>query len=533
MPARLSDLLPFKATNRGLTPIVPLLWLAICMVALTGCASPNTPKEIVQMDKSTERQPYSNIVTKSTAETFIRQTTTEQKVDSTTQPKNNIKKTENGDLHINEKQFIDLTPYTIYEDRWGTSQNSEGEHIKKLGGEFSDCYTRLLITSKVRSDGRINLDNGQENATDPDTNEIDEYSYKPRWWITRALFGKEFSLNFSTKVIVGSLEETIPLVTIGHESNSGGEKWSRVLRHADHGHPLFLVKGSGNGAIPKITVTMHGSQSYASRGAASALQVVFAAVNAISPTLPLATTLSAQSSKDRANSLDTAISKLFGTDVKEEHTTTHDFRFWSAENGLPNGINVTLSIPYPNESWGSDDKSKTSKINKKQVGTWTITFDYPRPSIFSNWRICKKKDPDVRCMETKEMAQQKVLAEIDAAEVLSYDLLNDGKNLATIRAYLAQQEWFAQAQTKLVAANIKQAKTNNTVKNTANQMCRSIRNSITGLNLNGFDADIVVWAVLKGMPWPDNSPTYNEMNKAEDCSSVIKSIATARNQIKP
>jgi hypothetical protein len=46
--------------------------------------------------------------------------------------------------------------------------------------------------------------------------------------------------------------------------------------------------------------------------------------------------------------------------------------------------------------------------------------------------------------------------------------------------------------------------------------------------LSGFDADIVVWAVLKGMPMPDGSPTYSDMVKAEDCKAATDAIQTAR-----
>jgi hypothetical protein len=267
---------------------------------------------------------------------------------------------------------------------------------------------------------------------------------------------------------------------------------------------------------------MHGSLSYASRGAASALQVVFGVANAVSPGSTVATTLTSQASKDRATALDSAISKLFGTDVKEEHTTTPDFKLWNESDGQPNGINVTLNIPS-HESWSDSENKKDAEHEKNKIGVWTITFDYPRPSIFSDWRICGTTNDKVRCKTNKDEAQKQILSEIHASDVLNYNLLNDGQRSSTIRSYLAQQEWFVQAQTKLVAANSNQNATQTIakatlIKNAASQMCRNISNSITGLNLNGFDADIVVWAVLHGLPWPDNSPDYKEMENADDCN---------------
>lgn len=403
-----------------------------------------------------------------------------------------------GNNDENEK-YINLTPFTTYRDSWRSSDVS-----KQNGAILSDSYTRLMITSDIKADG---------NNDKPSNREIiDEYPYEPRWWITRAIWSKEFSINFSTKVLVNSLEETVPLVTIGHDSNSEGEKWTRVIHHTDQAHPLFLVKGNGNGTIPKITITMRGSQSFTSRGAAGALGVVYGVANAVSPTSSVATKLTTQSTKDRATALDSAISKLFGAAVLEEHTLSSDLRLWNEEGGQPKGINVALSIPYPDENW---DEKRT------KVGTWTITFDYPRPSIFSDWRICGSYNPKIRCADDKKTAKEKVLYEIDSGAILNFVLTGAGNNLSTIRSHLAQQEWFTQGQAKLVRANSLTSGRSNAVKSAANQMCRNIRSTVTGLDLSGFDADIVVWAVFKGMPMPEGTPEFTEISGAPDCRPAI------------
>jgi hypothetical protein len=56
----------------------------------------------------------------------------------------------------------------------------------------------------------------------------------------------------------------------------------------------------------------------------------------------------------------------------------------------------------------------------------------------------------------------------------------------------------------------------------ANNLCRRVRNEITSLGLNGFDADIVLWAVWTGMPLPDNKPDPTKMADCKHSFDLVK-----------
>lgn len=386
-------------------------------------------------------------------------------------------------------KLVNLTPLSTYDDEWN-------KHTP-AGASFSGAYTRLLIMSQLPANGE------GESATEV-------LRYKERWWLRRALFGKEFSINLTAKVIVGGFESTVPLATIGHQSNSDGEQWSRVIHHSKANFPLFLVKADGSASVPVIKLSVNGTKSYTSRGAAAAVQVALGVARGTGQVASVVTRLSEQSTKDRARVVDEAISKLFASGVTEEHWTDRDLRAWSVDsNNRPRGVLVTFSIPGDEQDWNSEPL---------KVGSWTITFDHPRPSIFSDWRICST-DTLPRCAKNRSDAEKNVHREINSGQVLNYSLVNDNQGLGTIRAFISQQDWYISAQAELANSNTASA--------TAASLCKRITNEITGLGLNGFDAAIVLWAVVNGMPLP-TLPKGFKFSEIDGCKNVIAAIDNDR-----
>ena len=382
---------------------------------------------------------------------------------------------------------IDVTPFSTYQDQWANNDPA--------GKWFADAYTKVTISSDILADKKAEPNSGDQPEALP---------YKKRSWILRALLGQEFSINLTAKVVVGTFESTFPLATLGHQSNSDGEQWSRIIHHSMSHSPLFLVKSDGSASVPIVKLSVNGTNSYSSRGAATALQTVLGVARATSQPASVVTRLSEQSTKERARAVDDAISKLFGSGITEEHWSDRDLRTWSLpKNNNPRGIRVVFRIPGDEENWNSE---------LFEVGAWTITFDYPRPSIFSDWYVCDT-DAFPRCAKTRKEAESKVHGEIDSNEVLNYVLVNGNQGLGTIRAYISQQDWYTSAQANLVNPAL--------AANTAASLCRRIRNEITGLGLNGFDAAIVVWAVTQGMPMPNGAPNFRNIG---DCEVSIGSI---------
>ena len=386
---------------------------------------------------------------------------------------------------------INVTPLSTYEDQWldGTPE----------GKSFSNAYTKVIVTSDLFADRRSSATSDNQPAVLP---------YKKRSWLSRALLGQEFSINLTAKVTVGAFEATFPLATMGHQSNSDGEQWNRVIHHSMSHSPLFLVKSDGSASVPIVRLSVNGTNSYASRGAAAAIQAALGVARATSEPATVITRLSEQSTKDQARAVDAAISKLFGSGIAEEHWTDRDLRAWRvSDKNQPHGVRVTFRIPKDEGDWES---------RLFEVGTWTITFDYPRPSIFSDWRICAT-DTIPRCVTSRENAEKEVHKEISPSQVLSYVLVDGNQGIGTIRAYLSQQDWYTSAHVEMVNPAM--------AKGTVSSLCRRIRNEITGLGLNGFDAAIVVWAVAKGMPLPSAAPDFRAI---EDCESSIGAVEKDR-----
>ncbi len=394
-----------------------------------------------------------------------------------------------GNRSSDLQKAINITPLSTFADEWQAKDAA--------GGDFSGAYTRLMIYSDIASSDANN------------SGKVEELPYKDRWLVTRALFGKEFSINLTAQVTVGVYEATIPLATIGHQSNSDGESWSRAIHHSKSNFPLFLVRNDGSASVPTIRIGVAGTKTFNSRGAAAAVQVALGVARATSASTAVVTRLSEQSTKDKARAVDDAISKLFSSGIAEDHWTDRDLRTWRVKDDRPLGAKVSFGIPTDEQSWNAQ---------AHEVGSWTITFDFPRPSIFSDWRICGANTKLPRCAASRAEAERKVHREIDPGEVLSYPILPSTDGLGTIRSIVSHQDWYAGAQAGLSSTDAKLAR------EAASGLCRRIRNEITGLGLNGFDAAIVTWAVIQGMPLPSTSA----FDTTPDCNKTLTTIASNR-----
>lgn len=73
-----------------------------------------------------------------------------------------------------------------------------------------------------------------------------------------------------------------------------------------------------------------------------------------------------------------------------------------------------------------------------------------------------------------------------AYEVLNYALIKDTQNVGSISGYIKQQDWYTSAQKWMNSDKVKDTD--------VAAFCTSMRQAIVALNLNSFDAGVVVWA---------------------------------------
>lgn len=470
----------------------------LIVVALSGCASiPHNPPEPKKMHLLIATAKFPN----NTAST---------------------KATSSKSTKTNKIFPLNLTPLTAFYD---------GDKNENSGTAYANNYTRLLIESDV-------------GAMSDRTNAI-PYDYESRSAISRYFWGEDLGINLSLKIVVGQYENTVSLLSLSRESDSNGEYWSRTIYHNAYAFPWFLVKKDGESSVPVFIATLRGTQTYKSRMAATALQISVSAIQNLSPASTLLTKLNAPSEKTRSNAIDGAISKLFSDGITEQHITERDLKYWHCHgNGggkttsqggsdktghCHGGVGVTLEIPqYESQDNWND--------NLHPVGTWIITFENPRPSIFydayiANANNCKtsseteaakdsKFSDNQLCFTDRKTALMAVHQHIDASSILSFRLFDPvsstAKDLGTIESYISQQPWFLTALT-----SFKNKIPND--KYIAENLCRRIDNAMISMGLNWDDAAMVIWALKTGGPIPSNmnDKAYDE---APTCAAATSPI---------
>lgn len=360
-------------------------------------------------------------------------------------------------------KMLNITPLTTLTDLDAT--------ISAKGSIFTNAYTRVLIFSTMADELRGSA-----------PSDVAILPYEPRNAFARYLVGEKYDVNLSVKMKIGAFEATSPLITLSHQSNSNGEQWSRSISQRLGNFPLFLVKGDGEASVPAFQIKVAGSKVYTGNMVGKSLDLLVAGLTEVAPDAGVLTSLTSGAAKNRSKAIDAAIGQLFSNGMSEEHVIHRDFLKWNQVGGVV----VGLQLP------ATESSSWATQLNR--VGSWTITFEAPRPSIFSDWKICPD-NPDVRCASTRADALAKVRKEVTARQVLKYSLLADNRELATMENLVTRNPWYVTAAGAYSGDAVKDAAV-------ADGVCTEIQNIVVTLGLNNDDADIVTWAFISGNQAP-------------------------------
>jgi hypothetical protein len=337
----------------------------------------------------------------------------------------------------------------------------------------SETYTRFTVTSY----------NGSGTSQG---GKVELYPYKMRSGVERLFVGTHHSASLSLTLVSGGFTATVPVLTITHDSTrSGGEVFSRVLRHEAMDFPMFLVRGSTTSDVASVTVDLKGDDSIASSAAGSALSAVVDATKLLGAPPALVTTLSANSTRQLATTIDNAINKLFSKSIEERQLLDHSIRAWQP-------IIVALRLPRHQGHWNrrkleaAPGSRWLDDLDYVPIGTWTVTFQTPRVSAFSAVEVdCGEATDDGGCKARLGAAVTAARTDVANryAEVLVFPLIRDG-SLGTITAYLRQQDWWTPGLKGL-----------DTKDGDVGQFCRQLKSSITDIGFNVLDASLVLAAV--------------------------------------
>ena len=381
---------------------------------------------------------------------------------------------------------LDVTPMTRYTDLDSTPSSIT----------FSGAYTRIVIRSEIFQKGGAGSTKGE--------GEVPTLGYQTRGWLQRYLDGKKYDINLTAKMHVGDYDETVPLATLSHYSDGNGETWIRDLTHGMSNFPWFLVKDGSAASVPRFSVELNGSKTTESGFAGNALGIALTAIKTVAPEAGIVTKLSSGAAKDKAKAIDGALGKLFSNQLTERHVSDRILSKWSPQGGL----NIKVQIPKEDGKWNGDLAS---------IGGWTLSFEAPRPSAFSDWQICAKEgQKNTHCKTSFQDAAKEVYKEKNAAAILAYPLIKSLTSETNIKTYLLQQDWYTVASSSFK----EKSKENSWI---ANGLCLAVQNAIHGLGLNSSDANLVVWAAITGIQHPQ-SVTADTWAKAKVCAAAVQSL---------
>jgi hypothetical protein len=362
------------------------------------------------------------------------------------------------------------------------------DEANKADVNFTGAYTRVTVSSFLY-DGDTTAEPGQST--------VPALKY-PEAGITDYFLGKKYDLNLSVKVDVGQYQGTIPLATVSNSRGKEGISALRDLTHEAGDFPWFLVKP---GARPTVVFQLSGSQTLQSGAAGGALKVALAAIKAVAPEADVVTTLSASSVKAKAEAVDTAISKLFSSAISEGHRADTSFDKWTPTGGFY----LSLRIPAKEGDWNGVLQS---------VGGWRVNMDSPRASIFSDIYLCKTSA--TRCDTDLKKAADKVYDEVQASDVLGFPLLGGKDGAVTVKTFLLKLDAYGKALTAFSGV----PKNDTSV---GDGFCKSVRSAVGESGLNHVDADIIVWAAIRGLQFP--SIAHDSWTKGAGCKLPNKLTA--------
>lgn len=466
------------------------LIIASSLLSLSGCMT--LPAVPVEVNASTSTKNSTQTTNKSQESTAIEKTI---KAKKSVPDNDNIIPSKNFDtayskINNNESKYLNLTPLSTYSEQLSDEPDNDGH--------FSGAYTRIIIRSKLHADA------SDEKSVNNKKLIEENYKYEKRHPLARLIFSQDYAINLTAKITIGNYNSTIPLATIGHQSNWEGEHWSRHIQHDILNTPLFLVKADGSSSFPQIQLSVNASNTYGSSAATAALGLAIQLAEAISSPPTVLTRLTADTTSKGAKALDNAISKLFSSGLTETHWTDRDLRKWSVGKNELNIVDILFKLPITETDFNGP---------YIPIGNWQIGFDYPRPSIFSDVKICpiidsnaiksstsNSKNPTVnRCGGDSIAAKNMVIKNFNASEILNYKLVTSLPELSTIRAYFSQLDWYM---TSVASFNANESKDGYKKSN----FCKLVVNEITSLGLNSFDASLVLKAIYVGMP--SNIPNF-------------------------
>lgn len=339
---------------------------------------------------------------------------------------------------------------------------------------LNGLYTKVTIKSKLDSISCKDNVKCNKNGT---------FNYLSRNGFLRFFYSKRVAISANANIDVKAYSATIPLLTITEiSSNEVGESWERTKIYSKGDEPLFLIPP--NVTSGSLKLVFRGSEDK-SLSSSKALDITIGAIGILAPQSQLLTSLNKKALGDKANALDTAISKLF----KESLTETVQ-------------VELMLDSWHPNDSYDlvmrlPEDKTNWSSTDLHDIGRWELKFEAPRVSAFYPIFVCITDEAKVGCKDSYNNAKEEVFKQFkgkkDFFRVLDASLyqINDSEKI-TIGSIMSKLTSVNQLDdTKYLET------TYNAVMNSeVNLACADIARKSSELGLSSVDASLAIYSIF-------------------------------------
>lgn len=202
---------------------------------------------------------------------------------------------------------------------------------------LNGLYTKIMIKNKFPSIAT---------CYDLDTCQSDDYlEYEKRGAISRFFLPKRVSLSSYVKLDTSAYQTTIPLLAIDETSSSEvGSSWDRSKVYSHETEPLFLVPTNISRA--KLMYSFSGNEEN-KLNSAKVLDVAIGAINILSPSSSLLTSLNKQSISDKSKAIDSAIANAFSESILETIELSLRLDSWSGKDVYL----LTMKLPKDKTDW--------------------------------------------------------------------------------------------------------------------------------------------------------------------------------------
>jgi hypothetical protein len=360
---------------------------------------------------------------------------------------------------------------------------------------YSDTYVRIRLQTNngcggLKQNAKCRQPDGKPigQNTQATDDSAPSMGYTATGIFSRYFVQPQSSITLSANLSAGAFVATVPLLALSHAGGRNGDAWNRTIYSRAEDFQWFLVRRDGSNSVLSAKFTLSATKSIQFQGAVTGLNVAVSLARQLAPQGTLLTELTANTAKTRADALDKTISSLFAMTIAEVHAVDLDFREWHEKSG------VTLNVSVPSDSAINGDVSA--------IGSWSLTLEAPRPSIFADVRICPASESS-SCTGDIASAKTEVIAEVRAADVLSFSVIPlapPNTALGSIATYVSQHDGFSTGIASIAAEKDAKTGTAATDSLASDQLCKNILQWTSALGFSSLDQDITLWAVATGMP---------------------------------